>query len=111
MQSSCLIVMLQRVRNVVESFFEWSGLGLYKAFGPDPSRAFSFMNRTEGEEEAQLLVVQLWSSGSRMIFYSGSHLQSLPAKAAPTGLLGIDPNRLNIAGIKAIEVDMNYGGM
>jgi len=100
----------KRIRNVLESFFEWSGLGLYKAFARDPSRVISFLNRTKAEAKAQALVVQLWSSGSRMVFYSGSHLQSLHAKPATNGLLDIPLDRLEQAGIKPIEVEMKDGG-
>lgn len=80
-------------------------------FGPDPSRVFSFLNRTKEEEEAQVLLVQLWSSGSRMVFYSGSHLHSLNANPAANGLLEIPLDRLEHTGIKPIEVDMTDGGL
>jgi hypothetical protein len=88
---------------------------LYKAFGRDPSHAYSFLTRTETEAEteakARALIVQLWSSGSRMVFYSGSHLLSLPAKAAKNGLLETPLDRLKQAGIKWIEVEMKDGGL
>lgn len=105
----------ERVRSVLKSFFEWSGLGLYKAFGRDPSHAYSFLTRIESEAEAETksraLIVQLWSSGSRMIFYSGSHLRSLPAKAAKNGLLETPLDRLKQAGIVWINVEMKDGGL
>ena len=88
---------------------------MYKAFGRDPSRAYSFLTRTETEAEteakARALIVLLWSSGSRMVFYSGSHLQSLHAKAAKNGLLEIPLDRLEQAGIRPIEVDIKDGGL
>ncbi|KAF2176763.1 hypothetical protein K469DRAFT_605911 [Zopfia rhizophila CBS 207.26] len=99
----------KRIRNVLESFFEWSCLGFYKAFGRDPSRTFSFLNRTK--TEAQVLVVQLWSSGSRMVFYNGSHLQSLDAGPAANGLLEIPDSHLKRAGITHTEVEMKGGGL
>jgi hypothetical protein len=46
-----------------------------------------------------------------MVFYSGSHLQSLHAKPAANGLLEIPLDRLEQAGIKPIEVDMKDGGL
>ncbi|OCL02210.1 hypothetical protein AOQ84DRAFT_190831 [Glonium stellatum] len=99
----------KRIRNVLETFFEWSCLGFYKAFGRDPSRTFSFLNRTK--IEAQVLVVQLWSSGSRMVFYNGSHLQSLDAGPAANGLLEIPNSHLERAGITPTEVEMKDGGL
>ncbi|KAH6712141.1 hypothetical protein BKA61DRAFT_80452 [Leptodontidium sp. MPI-SDFR-AT-0119] len=106
----------KRIRNVIESYFnEWSCLGLFKVFGPYPSRAYSFINRMEEETKAQALIVQLWSRGSRMVYYSGSHLQSLNAKPADVGLLEIPLDRLKRTeeqpSIKHIEVDMKDGGL
>jgi len=46
-----------------------------------------------------------------MVFYSGSHLQSLNATPAANGLLEIPLSRLEQAGIKPIEVDMKDGGL
>jgi hypothetical protein len=46
-----------------------------------------------------------------MVFYSGSHLLSLPAKAAKNGLLETPLDRLKQAGIKWIEVEMKDGGL
>ncbi|OQU97148.1 hypothetical protein CLAIMM_03127 isoform 4 [Cladophialophora immunda] len=99
----------QRVRDTLENFFEWSGLGFYKAFGSDSNRTFSFMNKTD--TEAQVLVVQLWSTGSRVVFYNGSHLQYLSAKPAANGLLEIPPSHLTRKDIKPVEVKMEHGGL
>jgi hypothetical protein len=65
----------------------------------------------KAEAKAQALIVQLWSSGSRMVFYSGSHLQSLHAKPADIGLLQIPLDHLGQEGIKPIAVDMKDGGL
>jgi hypothetical protein len=46
-----------------------------------------------------------------MVFYSGSHLQSLHAKPAANGLLEIPLDCLEQAGIKPIEVDIKDGGL
>ena len=88
---------------------------MYKAFGRDPSRAYSFLTRTETEAETEAnpraLIAQLWSSGSRMVFYSGSHLLSLPAEAAKNGLLETPLDQLKRPSIKWIEVEMKDGGL
>jgi hypothetical protein len=46
-----------------------------------------------------------------MVFYSGSHLQSLHAEPADIGLLEIPLDRLEQPGIKPIKVDMKDGGL
>lgn len=99
----------QRIRNILESFFEWSRLGFIKAFGRNPNHAFSFLNRTK--PEAQVLVVQLWSSGSRVIFYNGSHLEFLDARPAENGLLEIPESHLERPTIIPKEVEMKGGGL
>jgi hypothetical protein len=100
---------VQRVRNILESFFDWSGLGFYKAFGPNPDHTSSFLNRTKSD--VQVLVIQLWSRGSRMTFYNGSHLQSLKARPAANGLLEIPESHLVRSDITSKQVDLKDGGL
>ena len=73
------------------------------------------MTRTETEAETEAnpraLIAQLWSSGSRMVFYGGAHLLSLPAEAAKNGLLETPLDRMKQPGIKWIEVEMKHGGL
>lgn len=107
---------------MIESFFEWSGLGLLKAFGPNPSLVVSFLNNTteeekkeigresKGKDELKVLVVQLLSSNSRMVFYKRSHLHPLRAKPARIGLLDVPQNSLERDGIEPFEVNMKRGG-
>jgi hypothetical protein len=104
-----MINMFKRVRDVLESFFEWSGLGFYKAFGRDPNHTFSLMNNTN--TGIQVLVVQLWSSRSRIVFYHGSHLQNLNAIPAANGLLEIPPSHLASENIRSMEVEMAHAGL
>ena len=111
MNGSCLIKIPQCIRNVLESYFEWSSLGFYKAFGPAPSHAFSFLNWINGEIKSKVLIVVLCGSGSRISYYAGT--QSLPRKPAKNGLLEncLPPARLaQHPGVKLTEVEMKGGG-
>jgi hypothetical protein len=44
----------------------------YMTFGHDAKHAFSFLN--DVDSGIQALVVHLWSSESKVVFYKGSHL-------------------------------------
>ena len=101
---------VQRIRSILESIFEWSGLGCYKALGESyPDRIFSFLNNTKSE--AQALIIQLWRKDSRIAFYKDSHLYPLDGRPAANGFLEIPPPNLAIETIERIEVDMKEGGL
>lgn len=104
------------MRCTIESFFEWSGLGLLKAFGPSPSLTFSFLNNkthdsNEGIDKVKVLVVQLFSSNSEMVFYKRSHLHPLGAKPARIGLLDVPRRSLEKDDIKPFNVKAKEGGL
>ncbi|KAK4132082.1 hypothetical protein BT67DRAFT_444200 [Trichocladium antarcticum] len=98
-----------RVRAILESFFEWSGLGLYRTFGRAPEHNFLFMNKAT--TEMQVVVVQLWSSGSRVRFWGGSQLHALNGIAAANGLLEVPSERLEGLGLQPTEVVLERGGL
>ncbi|KAK3900116.1 hypothetical protein C8A05DRAFT_17539 [Staphylotrichum tortipilum] len=96
-----------RIRPVIEFFLPRSVLGFYKAYGRT-RQVHCILNRLT--PELQILVVQIWSSGSEVIFYPGSHTHLLNAVGAQNGLLAIPPDRLNLPGINAKSVEMPNGG-
>ncbi|KAK4107107.1 hypothetical protein N656DRAFT_720756 [Canariomyces notabilis] len=102
-------VLDDRVRTILESFFDWSGLGLYRTFGRDPDHNFLFMNRAT--TEMQVLVVQLWSNGSRVRFWGRSQLHALNGIAAANGLLEVPSGRLEGLGLQPTEVVLERGGL
>ena len=79
------------------------------AFGHDAEHIFSFLS--DANSGVQALVVHLWSSESKVIFYKGSHLQPLRVKAAANGLLEIPEDALLTSPIEPIEVEMKQGGL
>jgi hypothetical protein len=79
------------------------------AFGHDAKHTFSFLH--DADSGVQALVVHLWSSESKVIFYKGSHLRPLRTMAAANGLLEIPEEALSTSQIEPIEVEMKQGGL
>jgi hypothetical protein len=79
------------------------------AFGHDAKHIYSFLNNADSGIQA--LVVHLWSSESKVVFYKGSHLQRLRVEAAANGLLEIPEDALLTSPIEPIEVEMKQGGL
>ncbi|KAG9249589.1 uncharacterized protein F5Z01DRAFT_641064 [Emericellopsis atlantica] len=106
--SLCKVAALDNllVRPVLESFFDRSILAFYRKFG-----------RTKGTHfilpapQLRILVVLVWSSGSRMILHAGSHRHDLPATMGGNGFFAITDDALPIPGIKARSVEMKEGGL
>jgi len=96
---------------------------LLKAYGPRPGKVFSFLNnatveldeKTAGENKGQskvkVLVVQLFSSNSKMAFYKRSHLYPLRAVRAKIGLLDVPHSNLAKYGLDGYLVHMKEGGL
>ncbi|KAI9767330.1 MAG: hypothetical protein M1840_005739 [Geoglossum simile] len=93
----------KRVCEVLESVFVWSDLDLCQKYDRHPGCTFSFANYTKTRVWA--LMVQLWSTSSRAVFYKGSHLQSLE-KIDTNGLLEIPHEYLHRDAIECIKVEM-----
>ncbi|CRK12488.1 hypothetical protein BN1723_016554 [Verticillium longisporum] len=87
--------------------FDQSSLGLFKTYGPSKHH-YCILNRTKAE--AEVLIVLLWASGSKAVFFGGSHLYLLNAVGAPNGLLSIPPENLERPGITRREEDIPDGG-
>lgn len=79
------------------------------AFGHETKHTFSFLSNAD--PGVQALVVHLWSRESKGVFYKGSHLQPLRAKAAANGLLEIPDESLLTSSIEPMEVEMKQGGL
>lgn len=120
----CRITTLQdeRIRCIIESFFERSGLGLLKVYGSRPDTIFTFLNnpsnepseefdeKNKGKQNVKVLLVQLLAKGSTVVFYKRSHLHFLQARLARIGLLQVPPESLEREDIESCEVTMKDGG-
>ena len=96
--------------NLLESFFEWSGLGLCLKYHNDPGHIFSF-SRGGAKAGLRVLIIQLGSVGSRGVYYGGSHLHSLPAVQAANGLWEVPFAAFKRVGCREIEVKFEHGGL
>ncbi|KAK2600330.1 hypothetical protein QQS21_004971 [Conoideocrella luteorostrata] len=97
----------ERIRNILENLLPGSSLGFYKSYGA-AERDLCVLNRTS--EETKVIVVQFWSSKSRVVFHRNSHRHVLNAIAAPTGLLEIPAVELNTTEIARQIAPMGGGG-
>jgi hypothetical protein len=79
------------------------------AFGHDAKHTFpSSITQISG---VQALIVHLWTSEPKVVFYKGSHLQPLRVKAAADGLLEIPEDAILTSPIEPTEVEMKQGGL
>lgn len=99
-----------RIRSILESFFDWSGLGLCLKYNNDPGHIFSF-RRGGAKAGLRVLIIQLWSVGSRGVYYGGSHLHSLPAVQAANGLWEVPFAAFKRVGCRETEVKFEHGGL
>ncbi|KAI3094758.1 hypothetical protein CBS147333_9932 [Penicillium roqueforti] len=99
-----------RVRSILQSFFDWSGLGLYLRYRRDPGHIFSF-RRGGAKAGLRVMIVHIWSKGSRATYYRGSHLHSLPTVKAANGLFEIPSAGLRNATCRGKEVEFANGGL
>ncbi|KAL5426046.1 hypothetical protein PMIN06_012975 [Paraphaeosphaeria minitans] len=110
-----------RIRETVKFCVDRPGLGFLKALGPNPYHVFCFNSTTGSKEgidqtsskkdDANLLVVQLLSPGSEMVYYKASHQYPLKVKPASIGLLEVQKESLEKGHIERLEVTMKDGGL
>lgn len=67
-------------------------------------------NKKEGNR-VRVLIVQLFSPETQIIFYKRSHLHQLRAKKAKIGTLNVVPESLEVEGIEPLSVEMKEGGL
>ncbi|KAK1843039.1 hypothetical protein CCHR01_14344 [Colletotrichum chrysophilum] len=101
----------ERIRNVLESSFEWCALGDYRRICEDPGHIFQLRR---GGAKADILIVQLWSARAHAVYYNGSHLvsrESLNSVRAANRMWEVPLAKLERAGSEAREVSFEQGGI
>ncbi|CZT10264.1 uncharacterized protein RAG0_14790 [Rhynchosporium agropyri] len=98
----------QRIRTLLESFFRWCGLGYYQSIAEDQGHIFQFR---KGVGQPDILLVQLWSKGSRVVYYGGSHLIPWFTVRAANRLWEIPLAALTREGIGGTEIFYEHGGL
>ncbi|KAF2182597.1 hypothetical protein K469DRAFT_752086 [Zopfia rhizophila CBS 207.26] len=97
-----------RIRPVLESFLGWFALGLYRSIGAFPGDYI--FRKSDPEVKVESLLVQLWSKGSRVSFWGGSHHHELPSVKGENNLWRVPRVSLKQLGLEPIEVTFEQGG-
>ncbi|KAK0368059.1 hypothetical protein CABS03_06578 [Colletotrichum abscissum] len=98
-----------QIRPVLESFFDWFGLGLYRAFGTAPGD-YTF-RQSDPDSNVESLLVQLWSEGSKVTVWKGSHRHQLPSVRGENFLWRVPRAILKRLGLEPVEVTFERGGL
>ncbi|KAM4066709.1 hypothetical protein HRG_012146 [Hirsutella rhossiliensis] len=98
----------QYIRSVLDSFFVWFALGLYRSIGAAPGD-YTFRKSDPGADGESLLV-QLWSKGSKVSFWGGSHRHHLPSVKGDNNLWRVPRVILVRLGLKPTDVTFEQGG-
>ncbi|CEL00942.1 hypothetical protein ASPCAL00534 [Aspergillus calidoustus] len=97
-----------RKRRILDSIFEWFGLGLYRTFGAMPGDyAFRQSDPASGPES---LLVHIWKKGSRVVYWKASHLQQVVTTKGENNLWRAPRVALRHAGLEPVEVTFENGG-
>lgn len=98
----------ERIRTVLESSFDWCGLGYYQRIAEDQGHIFQLR---KGGEKPDILLVHLWSKGSRVTYYRGSHLIPWKSVRAANRMWEIPFAALARADIHGTEIPFENGGL
>ena len=85
---------------------DFSNIGFIKTIKVS-SRLFAFI---QGGGYQPAFVIQIWTKGSKVIFYQGSHQIALPVSEGSMGVLETDPIITRTKNIKAITIELKEGG-
>ncbi|OAQ58103.1 hypothetical protein VFPPC_14907 [Pochonia chlamydosporia 170] len=97
-----------RIRPILEPYLKHPNPQSSSIFSADPGHTFAF---STAPEEAGRVVIQVWSTGSRMEFYEKSHAKKLKGFLSANGLLEITRASLKMNGCDSISVRMDKGGI
>ncbi|KND86491.1 hypothetical protein TOPH_08899 [Tolypocladium ophioglossoides CBS 100239] len=100
-----------RIRHILDFFFEWFGLGLYRSFSARPGDyVFQKNDREYPEVEGKCLLVHLLSKGSQVTLWEGSHRQPLPYVKGENNLWLVPRASLKRFGLSPTSHTFNQGG-
>ncbi len=100
-------IVIKRITGILESAFDWSGLGMFTVLHPFPGCAHNFFIE---KSTLQGLMVQIWSRGSQAIYFKRSHQLRLKPSSVHDGMFEI-PHQQLAKGSDPITVDMEEGGL
>jgi hypothetical protein len=92
---------------ILEPFLQQPNPKRCHTFGPEPGQIFCFWPQPQ---QSRRLVVAMWSSGTEIELYHGSHLGALATVPASNGLFEASPQAVKV-GHEAVSIRMESGGM
>ncbi|KAJ5537492.1 hypothetical protein N7513_004773 [Penicillium frequentans] len=95
-------------RQILNSCFQWFGLGLYRTFGAMPGD-YAF-RQSDPSSKTESLLIQFWKKGSRVTFWKGSHLEQVPTIKGENNLWRAPRVALAKIGLEPVEIYFEYGG-
>lgn len=101
--------LFQNKRQILNSCFQWFGLGLYRTFGAMPGD-YAF-RQSDPSSKTESLLIQFWKKGSRVTFWKGSHLEQVPTLKGENNLWRAPRVALTKIGLEPVEVYFEYGGL
>jgi len=96
------------IRPVLDAFFKWFGLGLYRSTGAAPND-YTF-RKSDPKADGECLIVHLWRKGSRVSFWEGSHRHQLPSVKGDNNLWRVPRIHLTRLGLNPTDITFEKGG-
>ncbi|KAI1318085.1 hypothetical protein F5Y16DRAFT_414507 [Xylariaceae sp. FL0255] len=98
----------KQIRPVLDSFFEWFGLGLYRSLGK--RHGDYCFKKNNLEQSVDGLIVHLFSKGSRFTIWRGAHRHKLHYIWGENSLWLTPRAFLYGLGLEPVEVTLEQGG-
>ncbi|EGY23783.1 uncharacterized protein VDAG_05221 [Verticillium dahliae VdLs.17] len=103
-----LVIGNENSRKILEQFLDQDNPQRCHTFGPEPGQIFCFWPQPH---LLHRLVVSMWSVGSEIEFYDGSHVGDIAVVFSSNGLFEASPHSIKKAGYKPVSIRMEKGGM
>jgi hypothetical protein len=100
----------KRKRQVLDSCFQWFGLGLYRTFGSMPGCDYAF-RQSDLSSKTESLLIQFWKKGSKVTFWKGSHHKQITTMKGENNLWRAPRVALTRLGLEPVHVIFENGGL
>jgi len=98
-----------RVQHVLNSFYDSPCLGVYHWYSSDPNQTYQLLKNDSPDPPA--IAVHMFTPGTRLKIYKGSHLKVFKTWHAPNGMLVVLNAALRKANFEGTEVTLEHGGL
>ncbi|CRK12740.1 hypothetical protein BN1723_009782, partial [Verticillium longisporum] len=94
-------------RKILEPFLDHDNPKRCHTFGPEPGQIFCFWPQPNPPR----LVVSMWSAGSEVKLYGGSHIGDMAVVFSSNGLFEASPPSMKKAGYEPVLIRLEKGGI